>query len=60
MKKISSLNVDQIGFINALDGEITTFTVNGEMASVTWFRQGDKDINGKYVIMITYFPEEEA
>ena len=55
MKKISNLHVDQIGFVNSLDGEIEPFLVNGEMAHVTWYRQGDREFNGKYVIEIQYY-----
>jgi hypothetical protein len=54
MKKIRYLRVDQVGCINSLDGEIDTFLVNGEMAHVKWFRQGNSEFNGKYVVEIGY------
>ncbi len=39
-------------------GEITLFEVNGEMASVSWFRQGDVEVNGKFVERIDYYNDE--
>ena len=60
MKKIKSIMVDQIGLINCIDGEITTFLVNGEMAHVVWFQQGNKEFNGKYVIEIEYQEANET
>ena len=38
---------------------IEVFTVNGEMAPVPWYRQGDKEWNGKYVIQVEYYPDPE-
>lgn len=32
---------------------------NGEMAAVPWYRQGDTEWNGKYVIEINYYPGEQ-
>jgi hypothetical protein len=37
MKRIKFIYVDHVGEINSIDGEITAFLVNGEMAHVTWF-----------------------
>ena len=34
---------------------IELFAVNGEMASVNWYRQGKREYNGKYVIVVEYF-----
>jgi len=34
---------------------ITKILKNGEMANVDWYAQGNKEYNGKYVIMIEYF-----
>lgn len=34
---------------------IEVFLVNGEMAAVNWYRQGNREWNGKYVIAIEYF-----
>ena len=54
--KIRSLTVVDIGFISASKDEpIEEFLVNGEMASIKWFRQGKQEFNGKYVIRIEYF-----
>lgn len=36
------------------DNPIEMFTVNGEMAPVTWYRQGNREWNGKYVIEVEY------
>ena len=55
MNKIKRILVDQVGQVYAKDGEIECILVNGEMASVNWFRQGNKEWNGKYVIEIEYF-----
>lgn len=52
--KIKRLLVDQVGQIYAINGEIKAFSVNGEMASVTWYRQGNREFNGKFVIEIEY------
>ena len=41
------------------DGDIEPFQVNGEMAPVTWYRQRNKEYNGKYVIEIHYEDEKE-
>lgn len=30
---------------------------NGEMAKVIWYKQGDTEWNGKYVIEVNYYPE---
>lgn len=54
MKKIRYLRIDQIGFVNNLDGEIEAFQVNGEMALVTWYSQGNREFNGKFVIEVGY------
>jgi len=54
----------QVKRLNKKDGETTwidviepieTFTVNGEMAPVVWFRQGCKEWNGKYVIEVEHY-----
>lgn len=37
-----------------VDKPIEAFTVNGEMAPVTWYRQGNREWNGKYVIEVEY------
>jgi hypothetical protein len=58
MKRIKFIYVDHVGAVNSIDGEITAFLVNGEMAHVTWYRQGEQEFNGKYVIVIEYFPKE--
>lgn len=34
---------------------IEIFTKNGEMAPVEWYRQGNREFNGKYVIEVEYF-----
>ena len=53
-KEIERLYVDQLGYIYSSGGEIETFLVNGEMASITWYRQGNREINGKFVIEVLY------
>lgn len=54
MKKITRIYIESVGYKHSVDGEITEFTVNGEMAPVKWFRQGNKEWNGKYVIEVEY------
>ena len=61
-KRIRKIIVEGIGEIHenpsGLDGDsrpIEVFTVNGEMALVNWYRQGKKEYNGKFVIMVEYF-----
>lgn len=56
MSKIDKIYVEDIGWIESSDGEITMFQVNGEMALVNWYRQGNREFNGKYVIEIDYQP----
>jgi len=48
-KKIKQILIDGIGWIYSKDGPIETFLVNGEMAHVNWYRQGNREFNGKYV-----------
>lgn len=38
-----------------VENPIEVFTKNGEMALVEWYRQGNKEFNGKYVIEVEYF-----
>ena len=60
-KVISKIFVQDIGWIYANESgllddytPIEVFMVNGEMAEVAWYRQGNKEFNGKYVIVIEY------
>ena len=53
--KIISINVDQIGYVCSEPGEpIEIIQVNGEMAMVNWFRKGNEEYNGKYVIKVEW------
>lgn len=36
---------------------IEAFTVNGEMAPVTWYRQGKYEYNGKYIMTVEYYDQ---
>lgn len=54
MKEIEALFVDEIGWIYADNEKIDCFTVNGEMALVFWYRKGNCEFNGKYVVMVRY------
>lgn len=54
MKEIERIIVEDIGGVFDSEGKIEEFTVNGEMALVRWFRQGQREFNGKYVIEIRY------
>jgi len=54
-RQIESILVEGVGYIYTdQGGTIETFTVNGEMAPVTWYRRGDQEWNGKYVIEVNY------
>jgi len=57
--KIEKILVDGQGWIYSTDGQIKPFTVNGEMALITWYGQNLSDgttrqFNGKYVIEIVW------
>jgi hypothetical protein len=53
--KILSINVDQVGMVYAdPDTPIETFVVNGEMAPINWFKKGNQEYNGKYVISVEW------
>ena len=56
-RKIKYLKIMDYGTITSSSeqGPIEEFCVNGEMAPVKWYRQGRKEYNGKYVIMIEYY-----
>ena len=58
MKEIKQILVDNIGWIYATDGKIENFVVNGEMALVNWYRQGNKEYNGRFVVMIEYVEDK--
>lgn len=60
MKVIHRLLIDQVGQIYRENGQIETMVVNGEMAAVVWYRQGNRDFNGKYVIEVEYVDEPEC
>ncbi len=58
MKEIKKLMVEGYGYVYSTDGKIKTFLINGEMSHIRWYRQGNKEFNGKYVIVVEYFEEE--
>ena len=60
MKKIKRILVEGQGFFDDSEGEIKGFEVGGEMANVIWYRQNNKEFNGKYVIEIDYYEELEV
>ena len=39
---------------------IEPFTMRGEMAEVPWYRQGNREWNGKFVIEIEYYEAPTA
>ncbi len=50
--------IDGLGWINSnADKPIELILKNGEMAHVEWFKQGDTEYNGKYVVVINYDSE---
>lgn len=68
-RKIKRINVQDVGYISAErevggpgmgfyhieENPIEAFEVNGEVAPVTWYRQGKREFNGKYVLEIEYY-----
>jgi len=53
-RKIKQILIDGAGWLYSHNGEIKSFTKNGEMAEVEWFRQGNIEVNGKYVIKVEF------
>ena len=71
MREIKQIHVDPVGWVSryttnsftheVLDnGKIEHFTKNGEMALVDWYRQGDREYNGKYVTTIEYYEDNKT
>lgn len=59
MKKIKCITVfygnEETNFIKATEElPIEMFTKNGEMAPVEWFRKGNLEVNGRFVIDVEY------
>lgn len=61
MREIISIFVDGCGHINrepsrweAEPVPIKEIKKNGEMAEVIWYRRGNTEYNGKYVIKVEY------
>lgn len=60
-RQIESILVEGVGYIyTGREGTIEAFTVNGEMAPVTWYRKGNQEWNGKFVIEVNYSHKEEV
>lgn len=54
--KPSKAMIEGVGWINATKEEPIEFVqYNGEMATVPWLKQGNKEYNCKYVVTIEYF-----
>ena len=61
MKKIKKLLLDGQGWKQSSDEEsITEIKVEGEMGYVRWYKQGDREYNGKYVIELQYENVDES
>ena len=54
VKKIKQILVDGQGWVYSKDNEITEIFKNGEMALVSWYEQGNREYNGKYVLIVEY------
>jgi len=59
--RIKRILVDGVGqvyrsFKKEVPEEIVVIKKNGEMAEVDWYRQGNIEWNGKYVIEVEYEP----
>ena len=59
MFRIKYIWIDDIS-ADYKNGEIEEFYVNGEMAQIKWYRQGNREYNGKYVTMIEYFDKQKG
>jgi len=54
-KEIVSILVEGIGYKRSEeDNPIKIFFESGELAAVKWFRRGNQEWSGKYVIEINY------
>ena len=56
-REIKQLTIEGNISFYAKSEKIERFLKAGEMANIEWFRQGDKEINGRYVMIIRYFNE---
>ena len=59
--EIVNILVEDQGWFYSKDGKIEEFTVNGEMALITWYKQvlpsgHERRFNGKYVIQVNTIP----
>lgn len=57
MKKISSINVDQIGHIGSTPENPIEVIVTPIELGHNWYKRGNEEYNGKYVIRVVYEPE---
>lgn len=57
-KRIEQIYVEHIGWIYSKESDncddIEVFFVNGKMALGCWYRKGNREFNGKYVIEVRY------
>jgi hypothetical protein len=55
-RKIKSIIVDGWDrlIVSTEDEPISLVWENGEMAAVAWYKKGDTEYNGKYVVAINY------
>lgn len=60
-REIKEIFVDGYGWVHSDsttdrpdNSPIEPFMINGEMASIRWFRKGAQEFNGKYVVVINY------
>ena len=59
MKIIKQILIDGQGWIYSEDGEIRRFGADNGTAFIEWFRQGNKEYNGKYVIIVEFKDDNE-
>ena len=61
-REIEAIYCEPIGWVlvnNDNPTPIEIFYVNGEMASLAWFRKGNEEFNGKYVQYVRYRPKDD-
>ena len=57
--KMQKILIADYGWIYSEDGPIEIVWKPGEMANVAWYKQGNKEFNGKYAIIIVYKEETQ-
>ena len=57
-KQIKQLLTKSRGWLYSRDGEIEVFTKMSDDGEIEWYRQGNREVNSKFVVEIIYEDEE--